>query len=178
MQLHEIKPFLQLSIHSSSWHFSAEQHRNNSTAQSSSLITPINHGNDKTKPRRTSHGNIFRKGQHLQLPWRKKNNPCGLLGSADTFPEYSQSIPTAVGPPGSCLTLLPRPDRSRCLVFISAETATPSTCAASAVLGREVKTEESRDSAHFYPAMGWERLKAIGRFVFGGVTHFLSLQAH
>lgn len=94
VQLHKIKPFLQLPIPSSSWHFSAEQHRNSSTAQSISLITPINHRDDKTKPGRISHGNLFRRGQHLQLPLRK-NNPCGLLGSAATFPELSQNTPRA-----------------------------------------------------------------------------------
>lgn len=94
MQLHKIKPFLQLSILSSTWDFSAEQHRNNSTAQSISLIIPINHRDDKTKPGRISHGNIFRRGQHLQLPLRRAN-PCELLGSADTFPEHSQSTGTS-----------------------------------------------------------------------------------
>lgn len=93
VQLHRINPFLQLSIPSSSRHFSAEQHRNNSTAQSSSLITPINHGDDKTKKGFT--------WEHLwerttpAAAWVKKNNPCGLLGSANTFPEHSQSSGTS-----------------------------------------------------------------------------------
>lgn len=168
VQLHRINPFLQLSIPSSSWHFSAEQHRNNSTAQSSSLITPINHGDDKTKPRRASHGNIFGKGQHLQLPGRKKI----ILVGSWAQQTHSQSIPRAVGPPGSCLELLPRSDHSRCLVFISAKTATPSMCAASALLGREGNASLNRGIQGFSPFLscnGMGEAEAyIGRFVLGG----------
>lgn len=164
VQLHEIKPFLQLSILSSSWHFSAEQHRNNSTAQSTSLITPINHRNDKTKPGRISHGNIFRRGQHLQLPLRR-NNPCGLLGSADTFPEHSQSSGT------SCQGLT-----TAGALCSSVPTATPSVCAASALGGREVKPRGIQGFSPFYPSgMGWEGLNAqgaLGRFVLGGLQFF------
>lgn len=171
VQLHKIKPFLQLSIPSSSWHFSAEQHRNNSTAQSSSLITPINHRDDKTKPGRISHGNVFRRGQHLQLPWRRAN-PCGLLGSANiprAFPEHWDLLALVYS---SCQGLT-----TAGALCSSVQTETPSMCAASALAGREVKLS----NPGIQPFLSWNGMgEAEGsrKVCFGGVTIFLSLQAH
>lgn len=48
-------------------------------------------------------------------------------------------------------------------------------CAASALLGREVKHTGIQGFSPFYPGMAWERLKPIGRFVlWGGYKFFLS----